>query len=195
MPVEPNCRRSRPALKKSATDGELTDSGLEYRIVGNVAQKRGGRGGWCLSVASSWCCRVCPVAGCVVLASKIEIPQDDSAPHRIYVFSRFFASFGTFCARQQVLFEWRKLGFGYDQAQVVPFQIVVGNVVHACIVVRPGKSSQGKNHLLKNLRTSHRMISATVMDSDTRAASAITKRAAFSNSDHFISEFPLFRGI
>jgi hypothetical protein len=191
---------------------------LEYRIVGNVAQKRGGRGGWCLSVASSWCCRVRPVAGCVVAFARflvvdsgqamsmstvhyrgsgvqIEISQDDSAPDRIHVISRFFRSFGTSGARQQVFFEGRKLGFVYDQAQVVPFQIVVGNVVHACIVVRPGKSSQGGNHLLKNLRTSPRMISATVMDSDTSAASAITKRAAFSNSDHFISEFPLSKGI
>ena len=126
---------------------------------------------------------------------QIEISQDDSAPDRIHVISRFFRSFGTSGARQQVFFEGRKLGFVYDQAQVVPFQIVVGNVVHACIVVRPGKSSQGGNHLLKNLRTSPRMISATVMDSDTSAASAITKRAAFSNSDHFISEFPLSKGI
>jgi hypothetical protein len=48
-------------------------------------------------------------------------------------------------ASQQMLFEGCKLGFGSDHAQVVALQIVVVNVVHSQIVVRPVE-------ILKNLR-------------------------------------------
>ena len=70
---------------------------------------------------------------------QIEISGDDCASNRVHRFSRFFRSFGTFGARQQVLFEWRKLGFVSDHSKVIAFKIVIGNVVHASIVVRPGK--------------------------------------------------------
>ena len=75
-------------------------------------------------------------------AIRIKIAQDYSLAHRIDVFSRFFGLFGTLHARQQVFFEWGKLRFVPDHAQVVSLQIVVVQVVHIAVVEKFVRNSR-----------------------------------------------------
>jgi len=60
--------------------------------------------------------------------SKSKTPNHDRRPQLIHVISRFFGSFGGFCASQKMFLEGRKLGFVLHDARVIPLQVVVGYV-------------------------------------------------------------------
>jgi len=75
----------------------------------------------------------------VVSGVQIEISDYDCASNHVHVLSRFFRPFGAFGARQKMFLERRKLGFVFQHSKVITLQVVVGKVVHARIVVRPGE--------------------------------------------------------
>jgi hypothetical protein len=73
---------------------------------------------------------------------QIEIPRDDSRSDRIHVIGGFIGTFSALRATKIVLFDCRKFAFVGHPAEVIPFKVCVGNVVHAGTVRFEWKSSQ-----------------------------------------------------